>query len=73
MIEIIALIRFCSGDDESPLIYVEKIVLLIFCHNCLIKQNDSIIHDYNLEAFSQYIYKYEVLKICSIKQFEQCP
>ncbi len=46
-----ALIHFCFEGD-SPLGYVKNTVLLIFfCHNCIIKQTDSTKQDYNLEGF----------------------
>ncbi len=46
------LIHLYFGSD-SPLGYVKNEVLLIFfCHNCIIKQNDSTKQDYNLEGFS---------------------
>ncbi len=47
-----ALIHLCFGGD-SPLGYV---LLLFFCHNRIIKHNDSTKQDYNLEGFSQYIF-----------------
>ncbi len=47
-----ALIQLCFGGD-SPLGYVKKKVLLIvLCQNCIIKQNDSTKQGYNLEGFS---------------------
>ncbi len=47
-----------------------------FCYffsadNCIIKPNDSTKQDYNVEGFSQYIFKYMALKIWSLKYFEQ--
>ncbi len=46
----IALIRLCCGAGCS-LSYVKKYIFakFLFCHNCLIKRNDSTKHDYNLE------------------------
>ncbi len=42
-------LRF-GGD--SPVGYVKNTVLLMFfCHNRIIKQNDSTEQDYNLEGF----------------------
>ncbi len=67
-----ALIHLCFGGD-SPLCYVKNTVLLFFFrHNCIIKQNDSTLRDYNLEGIQQYISKYMALEICSLKYFEQC-
>ncbi len=42
----------CFGGD-SPLDYVKKnkVLLIFFWHNCIIKQNDSSKQDYNLEGF----------------------
>ena len=41
---------FCGGD--SPLGYVKnKVLLIFFCHNCIIKHNDSTKQDYNMEVF----------------------
>ena len=58
-----ALIHLCFGGD-SPLGYLKKKVLLIFfCHNCIIKHNDSTKQDHNLEGFSQYMSKCMALKI----------
>ena len=56
----IALIHLFFGGDSK------------FCHNWIIKQNDSTKQDYNLEGFCQYICKYVALKICSHKYFEKC-
>ncbi len=45
-----ALIHLYFGGD-SPLGYVKnKVLLIFFCHNCMIKQNDSTKQDYNLEG-----------------------
>ncbi len=47
----IALIHLCVGGD-SPLSNVKKYSFAIFfCHNCIIKQNDSNKQDYNLDGF----------------------
>ncbi len=46
-----ALIHLCLGGD-SPLGYVKnKVLLIFFCHNCIIKHNDLTKQDYNLEGF----------------------
>ncbi len=59
-----ALIHLCFGGD-SPLGYVKNKVLLIFYrHNCIIKHNASTKQDYNLEGFFPiyfYIYGFENL------------
>ena len=59
-----ALIHLCFGGN-SPLGYVKKKTKYsyFFCHNCIIKHNDSTKQDNNLEGFSQYISKYMALKI----------
>ncbi len=46
-----ALIHLCFGSD-SPLGYIKnKTLSFLFCHNCIIMQNDSTKQDYNLERF----------------------
>ena len=46
-----ALIHLSFGGD-SPLSKVKnKVLLILFGHNCLIEQNDSTKPDYNLEGF----------------------
>ncbi len=65
-----ALIHLCFGGD-SPLGYVKnKALLIFFCHNCIIRQNDSTKQDYNLEGFSPifpniWLGKYDPLNILS--------
>ncbi len=58
------LIHLCFEGD-SPVGYVKNTVLLIFfCHNCIIKHSDSTKKDYHLEGFSPiffYIYGFENL------------
>ena len=57
-------IHLCFWGD-SPRIYVKNKVLLFFFfgggHKCLVKQNGSTKHDYNM-----------VSQTCSLKYFEQC-
>ncbi len=69
-------LRNCSGTlvfwGDFTLSYVANKVLLFFLPQLLYQQNDSTKHDYNLEGFSQYKYKYMFLTICSLKYFEQC-
>ena len=67
-----ALIHLCFGGD-SPLRYVKNKVLSIFfaatpLSSKMITLNVTTI----LKDFSQYIYKYMVLKICFLKYFEPC-
>ncbi len=46
-----ALVDLCFLGD-SPLGSVKnKVLLIFFCYNCIIKQNDSTKQDYNLERF----------------------
>ncbi len=64
-------IHLCFGGD-SPLGYVKnKVLLFFFCHNCIVKHNDST-KQATWKNFSQYISKYMALKVWSLKCFEQC-